>query len=98
MRISYDPEADAMYIFLNDGTEPELHHSDALGGEDSGVAADYNAAGELVGLEVLDAKQRFGASGASSIQLEILRAEQHGESSLASASGHPNRPSGASAS
>jgi len=79
MRITYDPEADAMYVFLNDGSEPDLHHSDALGGEDSGVRADYNAAGDLVGLEVLDAKQRFGASGASSIQLEILSAEQQDE-------------------
>ena len=74
MRITYDAEADAMYVFLNDGSDPELHHSDALGGETSGVRADFNAAGDVVGIEILDAKQRMGETGPLSIRLELLEA------------------------
>ena len=53
MRISYDPEVDALSIVFNDTTVTTQH----LGG---GIAADYDAEGRLAGIEVLDAAARFG--------------------------------------
>jgi len=53
MRISYDHEADALSITFRDTTviTKEL-------GE--GIAVDYDAEGQLAGIEVLDAAKRFG--------------------------------------
>ena len=53
MKISYDPEADALSITFRDATTTTKHLAE-------GIAADYDAAGRLTGLEVLDAVRRFG--------------------------------------
>ena len=53
MRISYDREADALYIRFKDTTVTTEH----LAG---GIAADYDADGKLAGIEVLDASIRLG--------------------------------------
>lgn len=52
MRISYDPEVDALYIRFLDTTVTTKHLA-------KGIAADYDAEGRLAGLEVLDALKRF---------------------------------------
>lgn len=52
MRISYDPEVDALYIRFLDTTVTTKHLAE-------GIAADYDAEGRLAGLEVLDALKRF---------------------------------------
>ncbi len=52
MRISYDPEVDALYIRFLDTTVTSRHLAE-------GIAADYDAQGRLAGLEVLDALQRL---------------------------------------
>lgn len=53
MRISYDPEVDALSISFRDATVNTQELAD-------GIAAEYDAQGQLVGLEILDAAKRFG--------------------------------------
>jgi len=53
MKISYDPEVDALSIIFREPTVTTKH----LG---EGIAADYDSEGRLAGLEVLDAVRRFG--------------------------------------
>ncbi len=54
MKIAYDPEIDALSITFEETTVTTRE----LG---EGVAADYDAQGRLVGLEVLDAARRLGS-------------------------------------
>ena len=53
MKISYDPEVDALSIVFRETTMTTEHLAE-------GIAADYDSEGRLVGLEVLDATARFG--------------------------------------
>ena len=53
MRITYDPEVDALYICFRETTVTTKHLTE-------GIAADYDAEGHLAGLEILDALKRFG--------------------------------------
>ena len=53
MKISYDPEVDALSITFRETTVTTKHLAE-------GIAADYDAAGRLAGIEVLDAIRRFG--------------------------------------
>lgn len=53
MRISYDPEVDALSIAFRETTVTSKHLAD-------GIAADYDADGRLAGIEILDAVKRFG--------------------------------------
>ena len=53
MKISYDAEVDALSITFRETTVTTKH----LG---EGIAADYDAEGQLAGLEILDAVKRFG--------------------------------------
>jgi uncharacterized protein YuzE len=53
MRITYDPEADALYIRFRETTVTTEHVAE-------GIAADYDAEGNLAGIEILDAAERLG--------------------------------------
>ena len=53
MKISYDPEVDALSIIFRDTTVTSKHLAE-------GITADYDSEGRLAGLEVLDAVKRFG--------------------------------------
>jgi uncharacterized protein YuzE len=53
MRITYDPEVDAMYIRFHETTVTTKH----LG---EGIAADFDADGHLAGIEILDVSKRLG--------------------------------------
>lgn len=53
MKIIYDPEVDALTIRFRETTVTTKNLAE-------GIAADYDAAGKLVGLEILDAQKRFG--------------------------------------
>jgi uncharacterized protein YuzE len=53
MRISYDPEVDALSIAFRETTVRTQELAD-------GITAEYDAQGRLVGLEILDATRRFG--------------------------------------
>lgn len=52
MKIRYDAEADALSITFRDTTVTTAELAD-------GIAAEYDAEGRIVGLEVLDAAKRF---------------------------------------
>ena len=66
MRITYDAEADVLYIELRRAT-PE----DSLDLED-GVTADLDANGHVIGLEFLDARQCLGSNALANVSLERL--------------------------
>jgi len=53
MKISYDSEVDALSITFREATVTTKHLAE-------GIAADYDREGRLAGLEILDAKKRFG--------------------------------------
>lgn len=55
MRIAYDAEVDALSIVLREATVSTEHLAE-------GIAAEYDAEGRLVGIEILDAQKRFGDS------------------------------------
>src|SRR5205823_13328145 len=55
MKISYDPEVDALSITFRETTVTTKHLAE-------GIAADYDSEGRLAGLEILDAQKRFGGS------------------------------------
>jgi uncharacterized protein YuzE len=66
MKVSYDSEADALYI--------ELHEAKVSGSEDveEGVVVDFDEAGHVVGIEVLDASKRLLPEELSTITYEDL--------------------------
>ncbi len=53
MTISYDREVDALYIRFIEGTVTTEHVAE-------GVAVDYVTDGRIAGIEILDARKRFG--------------------------------------
>jgi len=53
MKITYDPEVDALYIRFKETTVTIEHLAE-------GIAADYDAEGRLAGIEILDALKRLG--------------------------------------
>ncbi len=53
MKITYDPEVDALYIRFREATVTTKHIGE-------GLAADYDAEGRLAGIEILDAAKRLG--------------------------------------
>ena len=53
MRITYDPEVDALSITFRDATVTSKDLAD-------GIAADYDSEGRLAGIEILDAVKRLG--------------------------------------
>jgi uncharacterized protein YuzE len=53
VRITYDPEVDALYIRFLETTVTTEHIGE-------GLAADYDAEGHLAGIEILDASKRLG--------------------------------------
>jgi len=68
MKITYDPEVDALYIKLRDGvarTERLTEH----------VTIDYDADGAVAGIEILSAKQSvFADSDALEVSFQNLAA------------------------
>ena len=53
MRIIYDSEVDALYIRFIEATVTTEHVAD-------GIAVDYASDGRMAGIEILDARKRFG--------------------------------------
>jgi uncharacterized protein YuzE len=52
MKIEYDPEVDALYVRL---TESKIIESEQV---QPGIVLDFDAAGKVVGVEVLNASKR----------------------------------------
>jgi len=66
MRITYDPEADALYIELR-----QAMPADSRDIED-GVTADLDPDGHVIGIEVLHVRERLGHNALTSVVLEQL--------------------------
>lgn len=64
MKISSDPDVDALYIELRDAKA-----EDSIDLEE-GVTADLDAEGHIIGFEILDASERLGADPLASLTIE----------------------------
>jgi uncharacterized protein YuzE len=78
MNITYDPEADALYIRLR---KAKPVNSDDI---ESGVVADFDEDGHVIGLEVLDASKRMSAEELSRVSYENLVSQERAEISVRS--------------
>ncbi len=67
MRITYDPDADALYIELR-----RVQARDSVDIEE-GVTADLDEHGHIIALEVLDASERLTADELSAVKYVRLR-------------------------
>jgi len=81
MRIRYDREVDALSVVFRDTTVTTKEIAE-------GIAAEYDAEGRLVGLEILDASQRFGGPSA----LSEVTLEGVGLGAPLAGAGHEGRP------
>ena len=70
MRIEYDNEADALYILLKDSSPIDARD---VG---TGVTADFDEQGNIVGLEVLDAAEKLGLESILTVTIDTLLADQ----------------------
>ena len=71
MKITYDPEADALYIELR--SKAKFAGSEDL---EEGVVADFDADGHIIGLEILDASDRLTLEELSNVSYEDLVTEK----------------------
>ncbi|NIR53092.1 DUF2283 domain-containing protein [candidate division KSB1 bacterium] len=55
MKITYDAEVDVLYIRFIETTVTTQHVAE-------GIAVDYDRDGKIAGIEILDARKRFGDS------------------------------------
>lgn len=69
MRITYDGEADALYVELR-AAEPQ----DSIDLED-GVTVDLDSQGHVIGREILGARRRLGKDGLSQLTVQRLNSE-----------------------
>ena len=75
--ITYDPEADALYILLRETAKFDI--SEDL---EEGVLADFDADGHIIGLEVLDASERLTQEDLTVVSYEDLVTEKRAELTL----------------
>lgn len=69
MKIEYSKEADAIYVYFK-----ETHVAKSKEIED-GVVVDFDADGQLIGIEVLDASQRYSLADIVNVNIENLPVE-----------------------
>lgn len=65
MRLHYDEQTDALYLRLDDSPVEESDEVQA------GVILDFNAAGQVVGVEILGLKERVPQANLKQIQFEV---------------------------
>ena len=68
MRMHYDEQVDALYLSLDE--------SDVVESEEvkPGIILDFNAGGEVVGIEVLDVKRRVPSADLKQLKFEVASA------------------------
>ena len=66
MRLTFDREADALYVNLDEAPAAESEEISP------GLILDYNAEGKLVGIEMLYLSKRVGAEALSRMQSETV--------------------------
>jgi uncharacterized protein YuzE len=64
MRITYDPDVDAVYITFGDTAPFDSH--DVM----DGVIIDVDAGGRILGIEVLDARVRLGEATLAGVEFQ----------------------------
>ena len=69
MKIEYSKEADALYVYFK---EEFVAKSKEI---EDGVVIDFDAKGQLIGIEVLDVSQRFSLSDIVNVNIENLPVE-----------------------
>ncbi|MBN2454030.1 DUF2283 domain-containing protein [Candidatus Woesearchaeota archaeon] len=67
MRIDYDEDADAMYIYLREG---EFGHNKVI---DDRTIMDYDKKGELLGIELLQVSKRMPKESLARVDLRNLK-------------------------
>lgn len=70
MKLTVDPEVDALYLRLNDAA---IVDSEEVA---PGVVLDYDAQDNIVGVELLHLSKRVGSVEAEKLVFEILRSRQ----------------------
>lgn len=70
MKIEYSKEADAIYVYFK---EEYVSKSKEI---EDGVVVDFDANGQLIGIEVLDVSQRFSLSDIVNVNIENLPLEK----------------------
>jgi uncharacterized protein YuzE len=65
MKMHYDEQVDALYLSLDE--------SDVVESEEvkPGIILDFNSAGEVVGIEVLDVKRRVPSADLKELKFEV---------------------------
>jgi uncharacterized protein YuzE len=76
MKLTVDPEADALYLRLNDA---EIVDSEQVA---SGVVLDYDANDNVVGVELMHLSKCGGPVEVEKVVFEILRAREPQEMTL----------------
>jgi len=66
VKITYDPEADALFIQLRDA---EPYDSTDI---EEGVTVALDENGHIIALEILDAKKRLGPDAIGTLALEMM--------------------------
>jgi uncharacterized protein YuzE len=66
VRITYDPDVDAVYIMFGEATPLDSH--EVL----DGLTIDVDAGGRILGIEVLDARARLGEAALADVEFERL--------------------------
>ncbi|PIP07848.1 MAG: DUF2283 domain-containing protein [Syntrophobacterales bacterium CG23_combo_of_CG06-09_8_20_14_all_48_27] len=72
MKIEYSKEADALYVYFR---EDYVAKSKEI---EDGVVVDFDKDGQLIGIEVLDVRQRFSLSDIVNVNIENLPVEAVG--------------------
>jgi uncharacterized protein YuzE len=70
MRMHYDDKADALYLRLDDSKVVDSQEVRP------GIVLDYNAADQVVGIEILDLKRRVPSADVKQVQFEVGSAGQ----------------------
>lgn len=70
MRIEYDQEADALYIQFKE--VPPDDNVDVV----NGVTVDLDRDGDIIGIEILDAAERFGLESLANVTIENMPIER----------------------
>ena len=65
MRLHYDEQSDALYLRLDDSLIEESEEVQ------SGIILDFNAAGQVVGVEILGLKERVPQANLKQIHFEF---------------------------
>lgn len=71
MKVTYDADADAAYIYLKNIAPGEVEKTVTGEGDAEGVNLDFDAEGRLIGVEVLEARERLPG--------EVLRGAEDAE-------------------